>query len=49
MFFSDGKNIVDFTYVDNVVHGHIEAAEHLSKDDLCGKVSMRVLCFIHVK
>lgn len=35
----DGKNLVDFTYVENVVHGHILAAEHLKKDSpLCGKV-----------
>jgi len=27
----DGKNLVDFTYVDNVVHGHIVAAEALLK------------------
>ncbi|NWR53934.1 NSDHL protein, partial [Bucorvus abyssinicus] len=34
----DGKNLVDFTYVDNVVHGHILAAEKLHKDSpLCGK------------
>ncbi|XP_005095330.1 sterol-4-alpha-carboxylate 3-dehydrogenase, decarboxylating [Aplysia californica] len=25
----DGKNVVDFTYVGNVVHGHILAAEHI--------------------
>nr|XP_042714698.1 sterol-4-alpha-carboxylate 3-dehydrogenase, decarboxylating isoform X3 [Chrysemys picta bellii] len=34
----DGKNLVDFTFVENVVHGHILAAEHLHKDSpLCGK------------
>ncbi|KAI0228821.1 Sterol-4-alpha-carboxylate 3-dehydrogenase, decarboxylating [Lamellibrachia satsuma] len=34
----NGKNIVDFTYVENVVHGHILAAEHLQKDSVvCGK------------
>nr|XP_033802609.1 sterol-4-alpha-carboxylate 3-dehydrogenase, decarboxylating [Geotrypetes seraphini]XP_033802611.1 sterol-4-alpha-carboxylate 3-dehydrogenase, decarboxylating [Geotrypetes seraphini]XP_033802612.1 sterol-4-alpha-carboxylate 3-dehydrogenase, decarboxylating [Geotrypetes seraphini]XP_033802613.1 sterol-4-alpha-carboxylate 3-dehydrogenase, decarboxylating [Geotrypetes seraphini] len=34
----DGKNLVDFTYVQNVVHGHVLAAEHLRKDSpLCGK------------
>uniref|UniRef100_A0A8C9L9I6 NAD(P) dependent steroid dehydrogenase-like n=1 Tax=Pavo cristatus TaxID=9049 RepID=A0A8C9L9I6_PAVCR len=34
----DGKNLVDFTYVENVVHGHILAAEHLQKDSpVCGK------------
>ena len=35
----DGKNLVDFTYVDNVVHGHILAAQKLGKDSpVCGKV-----------
>ena len=35
----DGKNIVDFTYVENVVHGHILAAENLQSDSIiCGKV-----------
>ncbi|XP_062331980.1 sterol-4-alpha-carboxylate 3-dehydrogenase, decarboxylating [Osmerus eperlanus] len=34
----DGSNLVDFTYVENVVHGHILAAEGLSPDStLCGK------------
>jgi len=34
----DGKNVVDFTYVGNVVHGHILAAEHLNGGDpACGK------------
>uniref|UniRef100_A0ACB8FX69 Uncharacterized protein n=1 Tax=Sphaerodactylus townsendi TaxID=933632 RepID=A0ACB8FX69_9SAUR len=34
----DGKNLVDFTFVENVVHGHILAAEQLQKDSpLCGK------------
>ncbi|XP_062496382.1 sterol-4-alpha-carboxylate 3-dehydrogenase, decarboxylating isoform X2 [Pezoporus occidentalis] len=34
----DGKNLVDFTYVENVVHGHILAAENLQKGSpLCGK------------
>ncbi|XP_076878880.1 sterol-4-alpha-carboxylate 3-dehydrogenase, decarboxylating isoform X2 [Brachyhypopomus gauderio] len=34
----DGSNLVDFTYVENVVHGHILAAEHLKQDSpLCGK------------
>ncbi|XP_056665170.1 sterol-4-alpha-carboxylate 3-dehydrogenase, decarboxylating isoform X1 [Monodelphis domestica] len=28
----NGKNLVDFTFVENVVHGHILAAEHLSSD-----------------
>lgn len=40
-FFRDGTNLVDFTYVENVVHGHILAAEHLKPDSpLCGKVCM---------
>ncbi|KAK9393487.1 Sterol-4-alpha-carboxylate 3-dehydrogenase decarboxylating-like [Crotalus adamanteus] len=35
---SNGKNLVDFTFVENVVHGHILAAEQLQKDSpLCGK------------
>uniref|UniRef100_A0A8D2Q692 Sterol-4-alpha-carboxylate 3-dehydrogenase, decarboxylating n=1 Tax=Varanus komodoensis TaxID=61221 RepID=A0A8D2Q692_VARKO len=34
----DGKNLVDFTFVENVVHGHILAAEQLRRDSpLCGK------------
>ncbi|XP_073455202.1 sterol-4-alpha-carboxylate 3-dehydrogenase, decarboxylating [Aquarana catesbeiana] len=34
----NGQNLVDFTYVENVVHGHILAAEYLQKDSpLCGK------------
>ncbi|XP_064526352.1 sterol-4-alpha-carboxylate 3-dehydrogenase, decarboxylating isoform X1 [Pseudopipra pipra] len=34
----DGKNLVDFTYVENVVHGHILAAEKLQTGSpLCGK------------
>ncbi|XP_043113915.1 sterol-4-alpha-carboxylate 3-dehydrogenase, decarboxylating [Puntigrus tetrazona] len=34
----DGSNLVDFTYVENVVHGHILAAEHLKADSpLCGQ------------
>ncbi|BFZ14635.1 hypothetical protein BsWGS_17674 [Bradybaena similaris] len=34
----DGKNVVDFTYVGNVVHGHILAAEHLNPGSpVCGK------------
>ncbi|XP_077983630.1 sterol-4-alpha-carboxylate 3-dehydrogenase, decarboxylating-like [Glandiceps talaboti] len=34
----NGKNMVDFTYVDNVVHGHLQAAEHLGKNSpVCGK------------
>ncbi|XP_075043288.1 sterol-4-alpha-carboxylate 3-dehydrogenase, decarboxylating [Mixophyes fleayi] len=34
----NGKNLVDFTFVENVVHGHILAAEYLHKDSpLSGK------------
>ncbi|XP_022098941.1 sterol-4-alpha-carboxylate 3-dehydrogenase, decarboxylating-like isoform X2 [Acanthaster planci] len=34
----NGKNLVDFTYVKNVAHGHILAAEKLGKDSpVCGK------------
>ncbi|CAL1530907.1 unnamed protein product [Lymnaea stagnalis] len=34
----DGKNVVDFTYVGNVVHGHVLAAEHLNPGSpVCGK------------
>ncbi|XP_056142792.1 sterol-4-alpha-carboxylate 3-dehydrogenase, decarboxylating isoform X1 [Lampris incognitus] len=34
----DGTNLVDFTFVENVVHGHILAAEHLKPDSpVCGK------------
>ncbi|KAG7241900.1 hypothetical protein INR49_024870 [Caranx melampygus] len=34
----DGSNLVDFTYVENVVHGHILAAERLRPDSpICGK------------
>ncbi|XP_078403245.1 sterol-4-alpha-carboxylate 3-dehydrogenase, decarboxylating isoform X2 [Cetorhinus maximus] len=34
----NGKNLVDFTYVDNVVHGLILAAENLHpKSHICGK------------
>ncbi|XP_028315818.1 sterol-4-alpha-carboxylate 3-dehydrogenase, decarboxylating [Gouania willdenowi] len=34
----DGKNLVDFTFVENVVHGHILAAECLRPDSpTCGK------------
>ncbi|ESO89403.1 hypothetical protein LOTGIDRAFT_125131, partial [Lottia gigantea] len=33
-----GQNIVDFTFVENVVHGHILAAESLHRDSVvCGK------------
>ncbi|XP_008325531.1 sterol-4-alpha-carboxylate 3-dehydrogenase, decarboxylating [Cynoglossus semilaevis] len=34
----DGTNLVDFTFVENVVHGHILAAEHLRPSSpICGK------------
>ncbi|XP_026212811.1 sterol-4-alpha-carboxylate 3-dehydrogenase, decarboxylating [Anabas testudineus] len=34
----NGTNLVDFTFVENVVHGHILAAEHLRADSpICGK------------
>ncbi|KAG7283154.1 hypothetical protein CRUP_033100 [Coryphaenoides rupestris] len=34
----DGTNLVDFTFVENVVHGHILAAEHLRPESpICGK------------
>ncbi|KAM6976441.1 sterol-4-alpha-carboxylate 3-dehydrogenase, decarboxylating [Aplochiton taeniatus] len=34
----DGSNLVDFTFVENVVHGHVLAAERLKPDSpLCGK------------
>lgn len=34
----DGKNIVDFTYVENVTHGHLLAAEALHEDSIvCGQ------------
>jgi len=40
LLISDGNNLVDFTYVDNVVHGHIIAAENLkSGSAVCGKVT----------
>lgn len=38
--FRNGKNLVDFTFVENVVHGHILAAEKLKPgSELSGKVS----------
>ncbi|KAM4732358.1 LOW QUALITY PROTEIN: sterol-4-alpha-carboxylate 3-dehydrogenase, decarboxylating [Anableps anableps] len=37
-FIIGDENLVDFTYVENVVHGHILAAEHLRADSpICGK------------
>ena len=42
-YFSDGKNLVDFTYVDNVTHGNLLAAEHLHIDsNVCGKVRIPI-------
>jgi len=39
MFGRNGKNLVDFTYVRNVVHGHVLAAEKLQPGAaICGKV-----------
>jgi len=36
----NGKNLVDFTYIDNVVHGHILAADTLGPDSkTTGKVA----------
>ncbi|XP_023561145.1 sterol-4-alpha-carboxylate 3-dehydrogenase, decarboxylating isoform X2 [Octodon degus] len=32
----NGENLVDFSFVENVVHGHILAAEHLSRDGALG-------------
>lgn len=38
-FSRDGTNLVDFTFVENVVHGHILAAENLRPTSpICGKV-----------
>lgn len=38
-FSRDGTNLVDFTFVENVVHGHILAAENLRPNSpICGKV-----------
>ena len=40
--FSNGKNTVDFTYIENVAHGHILAAEKLNTESvICGKVDMQ--------
>jgi len=39
MFGRNGKNMVDFTYVRNVVHGHVLAAEKLQPGAaVCAKV-----------
>lgn len=41
-FSRDGTNLVDFTFVENVVHGHILAAEHLRPNSpICGKVRIK--------
>lgn len=41
-FSRDGTNLVDFTFVENVVHGHILAAENLRPNSsICGKVRKR--------
>lgn len=41
-FSRDGTNLVDFTFVENVVHGHILAAENLrANSPICGKVRKR--------
>ena len=39
----NGENLVDFTFVENVVHGHILAAEHLSQDMALGGKVRRLL------
>jgi len=40
-FDRNGKNLVDFTYVHNVVYGHILAAEKLQLGaKICGKVRL---------
>ena len=33
----DGENMADFTFVDNVVHGHLLAAEHIEEDGVNGE------------
>lgn len=43
-FSRDGTNLVDFTFVENVVHGHILAAENLRPNSpICGKVRKKEL------
>ncbi len=43
-YFRDGKNVVDFTFVENVVHGHILAAETLGPESpVNGKVCFCLL------
>ena len=38
---SDGNNVVDFTYVENVTHAHLLAAKSLHIDSItCGQVSL---------
>lgn len=39
----NGENLVDFTFVENVVHGHILAAEQLSQDTALGGKVRRLL------
>ena len=40
-FYRTGENLVDFTFVENVVHGHILASKHLEPDSVvCGKVGI---------
>ncbi|KAK2490848.1 hypothetical protein MC885_001265 [Smutsia gigantea] len=38
----NGENLVDFTFVENVVHGHILAAEHLARDTALGGKSFHI-------
>ena len=46
---SDGKNLVDFTYVENVVHGHIIAAESLKPGSAAsGKVTSSYIVITNV-
>lgn len=41
----DGSNVVDFTYVDNVVHAHVLAARALrGEGKACGKVKDEKFC-----
>lgn len=48
-FSRDGTNLVDFTFVENVVHGHILAAEHLRPNSpICGKVRIKNQCSINL-
>ena len=39
--YSDGNNVVDFTYVENVTHADLLAAKSLHIDSItCGQVSL---------